>query len=202
MAYANPPEIVTFGVYPVALYDMDPVNSSFNISFYAWWRTKDKNYKPETSIEIVNSRDYTSKLGEKGKNGNEYYTYVHYYAKIHHVWDSKNFPFGHQYLDVKFEDFSDASLILFDPDYEKSSLHSELVLPGWKIVGFNLQKSITEYTTNFGDTNSPNSKYSRITFSIEIKRNGWRLYMSYFIGFFMAGVLAHLLYITRILHKL
>ena len=109
-------DIVTFGVYPVSIYDLDPANSSFNISFYAWWRTKDKNYKPESEIEIVNAQDYTYKFGSTGKVGDEYYTYVHYYAKIYHPWISKNFPFGRQFLTVKLEDFKDIKLVEFEPD--------------------------------------------------------------------------------------
>ena len=195
MVYATIPDKVVFGVYPVSIYNLDPVNSSFNISFYAWWRTTNKNYHPESSIEIINARDYNYKLGEGGHVGNEYFTSVHYYAKIHHVWESKYFPFVRHYLEVKMEDFSDANLISFEPDLLKSGLHSELIIPGWKIIGFNLKKSTTHYNTNFGDTSDPENNYSRLTFNVEVKHEGWRIYMSYFIGFFMAAILAHLIYL-------
>ena len=68
MASASEPEIVTFGVYPVSIYDLDPANSSFTINFYAWWRTKDKAYNPAKSVEIVNSRDYSIKFAETDKS--------------------------------------------------------------------------------------------------------------------------------------
>ncbi|WP_115707591.1 hypothetical protein [Legionella sainthelensi] len=192
--WATKPNSVTFGVYPINIYDVDPANGTFSISYYAWWRTADKNYNPLKSIEIVNARDYTFKFGNSGKVGNEYYTYVHYYAKIHQPWDSKNFPFGRQFLTVNMEDFDDINKIVFEPDYKESMLHSEFTMPGWHIIKMSLVKSISNYTTNFGNTHAKNSLYSRLTLIIEVKRNGWRLYISYFIGFFMAGILVHILY--------
>lgn len=194
-AYAKGPDIITFGVYPVSIYDLDPANSSFTINFYAWWRTKDKNYNPEKSVEIVNSRDYVVKYAETDKVGDEYNTFIHYFAKVNYAWNSKYFPFGRQYLQIKMEDFSDIKSVIFKPDYEQSKLHSELVIPGWQVVNLRLKDSLTTYTTNFGDISTPQSQYSRLTFTIEVRRHGWKLYMSYFIGFFMAGILTHLLYL-------
>lgn len=196
-AAVKTPDIVTFGIYPVAIYDIDPIDGSFMISFYAWWRTTNKNYKPADSIEIVNSQNYSHKFGTTGKVGNEYFTYVHYYAKINQTWNSKYFPFGRQFLQVKMEDFSDIKSVVFKPDNLESKLHSEFTLPGWNIIGLTLKQSVTDYATNFGDASAPRSLYSRLTFIIEIKRDGWRLYISYFIGFFMAGVLVHLLYLMN-----
>lgn len=192
--WATNPVIVNFGVYPVGIYDVEPASGTFSVSFYAWWRTTDKNYDPTKSIEIVNARDYSHKFGTTSKAANEYYTYVHYYAKIHQPWEAKHFPFGRQFLTVKLEDFFDTNKIIFEPDYKKSTLHSEFTMPGWNIVSFRLKKSVTHYATNFGDTRIDGSSFSRLSFIIEVKRNGWKLYISYFIGFFMAGILAHILY--------
>lgn len=193
-AWAASPDIVTFGVYPVSIYDVDPANGTFSISYYAWWRTTDKNYNPTKSIEIVNARDYTYKAGATGKVGNEYYKSVHYYAKMHQPWESKYFPFGRQFLTIKMEDFSDINKVVFEPDAKESKLHSEFTMPGWNIIGMTLTKSINHYATNFGNDSIDSSSYARLSFIIEVKRNGWKLYISYFIGFFMAGILAHLLY--------
>lgn len=200
LAEAKPdkPEVVTFGVYPMSIYELDQFNNSFGISFYAWWRTKDKNYKPDTSIEIVNARTYTHKFGGTGKTADgDYYTFVHYYAKIHYDWNLKYFPFGHQYLQVRLEDFEDTDHIVFDPDFKDSRLHSEFELPGWKIINMSIKKSTTSYDTNFGNADAPKGLFDRITMTIEIKREGMRVFISYFIGFFMAGFLAHILYLMN-----
>jgi len=197
-AKTTTPNEVIFGVYPMNIYELDQSNNSFGISFYAWWRTKDKNYRPDNSIEIVNARTYTSKFGGHDLTANgEYYTFVHYYAKIHHDWNLKYFPFGHQYLQVKLEDFEDTKHIVFSPDLEDSRFHSEFQLPGWKILGMSIKKTTTTYDTNFGNINAPKGLFDRITLIIEVKREGMRVFISYFIGFFMAGLLAHILYLMN-----
>lgn len=175
----------------MSIYGVDPADGTFSISFYAWWQTTDKNYNPEKDIEILNARSYSYKLGGKSKVGNEYYTYIHYYAKINQPWDSKYFPFGRQFLTVNMESSLDINSIVFEPDFKNSKLHSEFTMPGWKVIGIRLVKSDSHYTTNFGN----GDLFSRLSFIIEVKREGWRLYLSNFIGFFIAGILMHILYI-------
>lgn len=187
------PEQVVFGVYPVSIYDVDPANGTFSISFYAWWQTKNKNYNPNKNIEILNARDYNSKYGGVSKTNDEYTTYIHYYAKIHQPWDSKNFPFGRQFLTVKMEPSLNIDKLIFKPDYERSKLHSEFTIPGWKIIGMSLMPTVAHYGANFGNGDT----FSRLSFIIEVEREGWRLYISYFIGFFMAGILVHILYMMN-----
>ena len=192
------PDNVVFGVYPVSLYNFDLANNSYNISFYAWWRTSDKNYDPTKSIEIVNANEYSHKFGAFTDLGNgQYNTYVHYYAKIHQQWNTKYFPFSRQFLEVRLEDFADINSVRFQPDLAQSRLHSELSLPGWKIVSMRLKKTTTDYATNFGNNSTPRGLYDRLTMIIEIKHIGMRIYLSYFIGYFMAALLAHLLFLMN-----
>ena len=187
------PEHVVFGVYPVSIYDVDPANGTFSISFYAWWQTTNKDYNPNKNIEILNARDYNTKYGGVNKAKGQYTTYMHYYAKIHQPWDSKNFPFGRQFLTVKMEPSLNINQLIFDPDYERSKLHTEFSIPGWKIIGMSLVPTIAHYGADFGNGDT----FSRLNFIIEVEREGWRLYISYFIGFFMAGILVHILYLMN-----
>ncbi len=188
------PNVVIFGLYPTALYDFDAKHNSFKIDFYAWWRTKDKNYQPEKSIEIVNAEKYSSKFGIRAKNGFEYFTNVHYYAKIRHDWDPRNFPFDHQTLTVSLEDFDDLQHVVFEPDYEQSAIHPEFTIPNWKILNFELHKTVTHYNTNFGDTATPKGQYSRLTMQIDIKHDGWVSFFNYFIAFFVTAFLSSLVF--------
>jgi hypothetical protein len=85
--------------------------------------------------------------------------------------------------------------VRFTPDYADSSIHDEIVIPGWNIISMTLKKSVITYNTNFGDADAPKGLYDRLTMDIELKRQGFRVFISYFIGFFMAGMLAHILYL-------
>lgn len=189
---------VLFGIYPVYLYDFNLLQGKYSISFYAWWRTKKKDYDPSKSVEITNAANYHSKIGMMNKKiGDEYVTYVHYYADMYKNWDIKKFPFDHQYLDVRLEDFADINNVVFLPDLKQSNLHSELILRGWNIINFYLKDSVTRYSTNFGDISTKEGLYSRLTFVIEIKRQGWRLFFDYFAGFFIAAFLCFMVYLVE-----
>ena len=189
---------VLFGIYPVYLYDFNMLQGKYSISFYAWWRTTKKDYDPSKSVEITNAANYHSKIGMLNKKiGDQYVTYVHYYADMYKNWDIKKFPFDHQYLDVRLEDFADINNVVFLPDLKQSNLHSELILRGWSIVNFYLKDSITRYNTNFGDISTKEGLYSRLTFVIEIKRQGWRLFFNYFAGFFIAAFLCFMVYLVQ-----
>jgi len=191
------PDVVLFGVYPILISDLDLYKSTFNISFYAWWRTTNKDYHPNETLEIVNANSYYFKHPDSGQNGNEYYTYVHYYAKIHQDWVMDYFPFDRQFLEVALEDDSGSDWIIFEPDFEQSHIDPNLSIKGWKILSLTLRNSITHYDTNFGDILSPKGMYSRLTFTIEIKREGWRPYFNYFIGFFIAAFLAIMMHFIK-----
>ena len=190
------PDKVIFGVYPVAVWDMNPITNSFDISFYAWWRGEKNNYDLTRDMEIINAHDFNFKKGntQVTEDGQSYYSVVHYYAKIHQHWDTKYFPFSHQFLKVKLETNDDVNSTILIPDYQRSHLHPDFKISGWDVIGFKLEKSTTKYNTDFGDDTAARSSYDRLTFVIEIKHHGFRLYFSYFIGYFMAGLLAFLLF--------
>lgn len=185
---------VIFGVYPMSLYDFDAKRENFKINFYAWWRTKDKDFHPEKSVEIMNAIKYKAVLSNRDKNGDEYYTTVHYYATIHQYWDPKNFPFDHQTLLISLEDQNDAKHVVFEPDYEQSGIHHEFEIPNWKILNFQLHKSVTHYNSNFGDISTPKGIYSRLTMQIDLKHEGWVSYFNYFIAFFVTSFLSLLVF--------
>lgn len=195
-AATNSPLQVTFGIYPDAIYDFDMAHNHFRINFYAWWISNDKNYNPIKDVEITNASDYYTKNTVSGNapNGN-YYTATHYYAIINYIWDIRNFPFDRQFLKVNLEDNVGSNTLQFLPDEQQSAIHPESFIRGWKIIHFTLTKSIIHYGSNFGDAiSNPDGKYDRLSFIIEIKREGWRTYWSYFSGFFVATLLTFLVF--------
>lgn len=191
------PDTILFGIYPTYIHDLNLQKGIYTIGFYAWWRTKNKDYNPNKSIEIVNASNYYSKGGLWQKIGDEYVTDTRYYATMYLNWNIKYFPFDRQFLDVKLEDFADVSDVIFEPDTKQSRIHSELDLKGWSIENFHIKNSVTRYDTNFGNITTKQGLYSRLTFIIEIKRHGWRPYFDYFIGFFIAAFLCFMVYLVE-----
>lgn len=159
---------------------------AFDINFHVWWRTKKAGYNPITSVEVVNSKEFKMTAPITIKEGNDFITKATCSSTVLKNWNPKYFPFDRQILKVSLEDMADVTYVKFIPDKEKSTIHNELDLPGWKILSFKIEDSLQKYNTNFGFTKSQGDVYSRICFSIEMKREGFRILGTYFIGFFVA----------------
>jgi hypothetical protein len=79
------------------------------------------------------------------------------------------------------------------PDVEGTKLRRDLTLAGWNIEGVRIFASNEFYETAYGDPTMSSvgpSIYPRVTVEVDIKRNGWRLLLSTFIGFALAIALA------------
>ncbi len=193
----NQPNVVLFGIYLNSLYDLNLADGTFSTDFYAWWRSRDKNFDPLKTMEIVNALDYKIRAESKQKTGDEYLIFAHYYATIQKQWNLTQFPFEHQRLEIRLEDFVDIHALVFEPDYAQSSIHHETSVSGWDILGFKLEKSVTLYNTNFGDATVPKGLYSRLSVIIDLKHEGWNLYFNYFLGFFISAFISALVFIIR-----
>ena len=178
--------IVEVGVYPMSLRSFNLHEGDFDINFHVWWRTKSAGYNPIKSVEVVNSKDFKMTTPITIKEGDYFITKATCSSTVLKNWDPKYFPFDRQILKVFLEDMADVTYVKFIPDKEKSNIHNELQLPGWEILSFNIKESLQKYNTNFGFTKSQGDEYSRICFSIEMKRDGFRILGTYFIGFFVA----------------
>ncbi len=193
----NQPNVVLFGIYLNSLHELNIADGTFSTDFYAWWRSKDKNFDPVKTIAIVNALDYKIRAESKNKNGDEYLIYAHYYATIQKQWNLTQFPFEHQHLEIRLEGFDGIQTLVFEPDYAQSSIHYETSVSGWDVLGFKLEKSVTLYNTNFGDAAVPKGLFSRLSVIIDLKHKGWNLYFNYFLGFFISAFISALVFIIR-----
>jgi hypothetical protein len=185
------PTVVRIGVYVTSLYNFNYKMGTFSSSFYLWTITKDANYNPFRSLEIVNSTDYKIKNHTKGKNpdGTTFNTF-HVYSTNQHYWDIKYFPFDVQKLKIRVEDANDAQDVKFVADGKQSGVFGDIELPGWKITDVDFFVSPYIYDSNFGDYNSSGNIYSRFTAIITIKREGLRIFFNYFAGFIVGLILS------------
>lgn len=176
-----------FGVYPIAIYDLNLPGRSFKIDFYAWWLTKDLNYHPDKMVEITNSFEYITKNNIQTKYKDGYLSVCRYSGTIKKDWDIKYFPFDRQVLKVHLEDgFWNETFVSWIPDFKSSNMHDELTLEGWKINSFKIETSSVLYNTNFGAIDEHPSRFARLTLEFDIKRHGMSLFFTLFIGSFCA----------------
>jgi hypothetical protein len=66
---------------------------------------------------------------------------------------------------------------------------NDFSLNGWRISPLQLESLIYQYPTTFGIEDSTKGTYSRLIVKIPIERNGLRLFLTVFLGFFISYVI-------------
>jgi len=190
-----PPQTVRVGVFITNLFDVDFARQDVEAQFWVWFNHDDLGFDPKSDVEIVNARSYEA-LGNFRTNAGAkgIWDQVKYSAILNENWNVSNYPFDHQKIRIIIESSnSDARKLKFEPDIEGSKLRRDLTLAGWIIEDMKIFANNEFYETAYGDPTMSSvgpSIYARVTVEIEVKRNGWRLMLSTFIGFGLAIALA------------
>lgn len=195
-AYAQyKPEKIKVGMFITNLFDLNFAQHDVEAQFWMWFNHADASFDPKTAVEIVNARsadvltNYRDDVPGKG-----IWDQLKYSAVLDESWNVANYPFDRQTIRIIIESAdADARKLQFVPDTEGTKLRRDLTLAGWKIEGMKIFSSSEFYETAYGDPSMNSvgpSIYPRVTVEIDVKRNGWRLLLSTFIGFGLAIALA------------
>ena len=188
---------VQCGIYPIEVHNFNYAQRCFDIGFDIWWARDNKDYHPDDLIEITNAYDYRIRSNSTQEKGGLYYTGARFFATIYQPFDMSHFPFDRQTLTVNLEDTvfgSDELEFVID---ETVPLHDSFSLEGWHLIKCSLKSLPYCYPTNFGIPGKITTEFSRTSLVFEIKREGTRLFFSYFLGFFVSVILSLLTYIIR-----
>lgn len=189
------PRAIKVGLFVTNLFDVDFARQDVEAQFWVWFNHDDPGFDPKRDIEIVNAREAEvlgSTRTDAGARG--YWDQVKYSAVLNESWNVANYPFDRQTIRIVLESATaDARKLKLEPDVEGTRLRRDLSMAGWKIEGMKIVAANEFYETAYGDPSmSPvgPSIYPRVTVEVDIKRNGWRLLLSTFIGFGLAIALA------------
>lgn len=192
---AEPPRVIKIGLFIANLFDINFAQQDVEAQFWVWFNHTNPAFDPKKDIEIVNAQkletlsSYRTDAGPKG-----IWDQVKYSATLKQDWNVANYPFDRQTIRILIESATDdARALKFEPDLEGTKLRRDLRLAGWTIEGMKVTAANEFYETAYGDPTmnamGP-SIYPRLTVEIDIKRHGWRLLLSTFIGFGLAIALA------------
>lgn len=195
-AWAEPePRTVKVGLFITNLFNIDFAHQDVEAQFWAWFNHDDPSFDPKKDIEIVNARSFQlldSSRTDAGSKG--YWDQAKYAVVLSQNWSVSNYPFDRQKIRLFIESTTaDARTLKFVPDVEGTKLRRDLILAGWRIEGMKITAANEFYETAYGDPTMNSigpSIYPRVTVEIDVKRNGWRLLLSTFIGFGLAIALA------------
>ena len=184
---------VKFGVYITNLYDINFAKNEYTVQFWSWFHHNDKEYKPNSSIEIMNAKSFTREAANEEVINGVIWDTAKVKAKINQEWEVRNFPFDTQKFTIVIEDIdTDANGLVLVPDVEASKIDPKAIPDGWNLKKFVLNTNVNSYNTAFGDPSSAsNTKqdFSRLAVEVYLQRDGWRLFSTTFIGFFVATML-------------
>lgn len=192
------------GIFINDLYDFNLRKQSYNVVFWAWFvYPATDNYKPEKSSEVVNAYGYTKNdFFSALKKNNLYWSSMKFVGQVTHQWEVANFPFDSQKLQIILEDMElDSSMLQYVADKENSKISSNINLPDWKVIDFDIQIVPFVYPTTYGDPEVRGGKrtYSRAIVSIILERESTiKLFFNMFLALYVAFILSALAFLVPI----
>lgn len=206
-AAQDKPEKIKVGLFITNLFDINFARRDVEAQFWVWFNHADPAFDPQKSVEIVNARQATAMSSYRTNvAGGGLWDQVKFSAVLQENWKVANYPFDRQKIQIVIESAdADARKLEFVPDVEGTKLRRDLALAGWKIEGLRIFASNETYDTAYGDpTLSPDgpSVYPRVTVEVDVKRNGWRLLLSTFIGFVLAIALTGIVLTSNAFRRL
>ncbi|MBX2893390.1 MAG: hypothetical protein KF734_20930 [Saprospiraceae bacterium] len=179
---AAQPQPVHVGIYLMNLYDLNMDEHSFYADFYIWFKWKGEI--DPTEIEFVNliekwsmaheqSGDSSSFLLKDGTN----YRIFRVEGRFFHSFSLSRFPLDKHKLDIQIESPEHpAAALVYLPDTNAAEIRNTLKLIGWETKGCQLQSSVHDYGTDFGNPEENAQRYSNLAFTVTLARP-----LSYFI---------------------
>jgi hypothetical protein len=189
------PRKVQVGMFITNLFDLNFARRDVEAQFWVWFNHTDADFNAKSEIEIINARTSEALISYRiDVPGKGFWEQVKYSSVLFQDWSVANYPFDRQKIRIVIESAdADARTLQFVPDVEGTKLRRDLTLAGWNIEGVRIFASNEFYETAYGDPTMSSvgpSIYPRVTVEVDIKRNGWRLLLSTFIGFALAIALA------------
>lgn len=197
---------VKVGVFITNLFDINFSHHDVEATFWVWFNHAGADFDPVKSVEIVNARTASVLTQSRTDVGNgRFWDQVKYTAALDEGWKIADFPFDRQRITLVLEGTDDSRKLRLSPDVAGTKLRRDLEIAGWKIEGLRITGGERSYDTAYGDPSlSPDgpSSYSRVTVEIDVKRDGWRLFLSTFIGFALAIALAGIVITSNAFRRL
>ena len=146
---------------------------------------------PLESFEFVDGHIDSKEGVVKKKIGNINYGFCRVAATVRENFDLSRYPLDKQKLKIRVEDTKfTAAEMSYCPGKANTAISPEIDIPGWRIAKSDSHESVTTYSTNYGDISLPSnagSKYPRFTFSLELTRGGYAIFIKLFSMLFLAG---------------
>jgi len=194
------PKVVNVGMYVDSLFNLDLKNSTFKATGWMWysWRGKcnvggcsneddpygkfDLNYVSDDANKQASSFGSPVSWEETGNETGSLWNEINFGGSFYTGLDLKKFPFDTQRLQVR----------VTSPEYEADEVRyifnefaapsSQILIPGYKVLGTQTHETIREYASKFGYTSdATNTRQSQLIAELLITRNTVASLFRYFV---------------------
>jgi hypothetical protein len=184
------------GLYLKNIYDMHPEEYACTADYWIWFNYKEANQDPLQNVEIINAKQtaYTDQYHTTDLKGmlvaNESGR-----VTLTHNWELENYPFDKQAFSIQIEAELDTSKMILIPCERPFRIYKDLSMPGWIILSSQINRRLVTYDSDFGESRlHGSSTFSRITYIIHAKRNGWGLFFKLMLGVYVSFFVAYLVF--------
>jgi hypothetical protein len=175
-AESSGPDVVEIGAYLNDVQQIDLRANNYVVDFYLWFRWKNPDIDPSSSIEFVNHSESwgtiitkSSEEPEKLDDGTLYQS-MHVQGRMSRKMDLRDYPFDRQSIQIHMEDIA-LSARKLEFKVESISVNPEIKMPGFQYGTPSMTASDYQHPTNFGDVREGSTApYSRVTIALPISR--------------------------------
>jgi hypothetical protein len=181
-------EVVTVGVYPTVMDDLNIAASTYDVVAYVWLKWKGP-VDPTDSLEFSNvseRQNFTQqKLYDKPRvlaDGTSYQL-LQIHGRFFQPFSLIDFPFDRQTLTIALEDEVNAHhRIVYAPDMADTGAAPTLQIPGWRLLGWDSHAVVQDYATHFGAPElAGGTQHAGLRYTIAIERRAsfflWKLFL-------------------------
>ncbi len=182
------PEVVTVGVYPTVVDDLNIAASTYDAVAYVWFKWKGP-IDPTAGVEFANSserQNFTKQaLLEQPQTlpDGSRYQILQVHGRFFQPFSLIDFPFDRQTLTIAVEDEINAHhRIVYVPDLKDSGFAPGLQIPGWRMLGWHAAATAQDYHSHFGAPQiAGGTQHPGLSFAISIERRAsfflWKLFL-------------------------
>ncbi|MEI9996153.1 MAG: hypothetical protein WDM91_16275 [Rhizomicrobium sp.] len=181
-------EVVTVGVYPTVVDDLNIAASTYDVVAYVWLRWKGP-LDPTDGLEFANASERQNFVQHKlfaaprRLADGSAYQLLQIHGRFFQPFSLVDFPFDRQTLTIAVEDEINARhRIVYVPDLKDSGFGAALQVPGWRMLGWSSEATVQDYATHFGAPEiAGGTQHAGLRFAIAIERRAsfflWKLFL-------------------------
>ena len=182
---------VRVGAFITNLSNIDQANSTFEITFYAWFIDPAGTFDPRTDMYVIARSSSIDEVEVLPLAGGATNVTARISAVVDQAFDLSEFPFDSQVLVVRLEGAYGVDELRFVPDHEPPQVADYVRTAGWGVDGVSLTTDQHSYTVRYGLERAPDS-FSQANLGVEVKRLHSPIVVDDFLGFIFAFVITSL----------